>query len=247
MFSHGFLRLEKMRILHVWDQAGVASVLAKYQNRLGHDAEVIKREGFDKFGINKFYGTTIYHGSSSGFYVYALKRSREFDLVHVHSQVKIVPFLRKPTVLHFHGSDVRQVGLFGSVENWVAQKLADKVLVSTSDLLSKLPNVEWLPNPVDTDLFNPNAEKECVDENVIYYESMPCMYEYMPCYLRSKKVHIETKKWSLRKTSLEALACKTPVDWNGLIIDSPLPNQHKPEVVAAKTIEIYKEIFENES
>jgi len=42
---------------------------------------------------------------------------------------------------------------------------------------------------------------------------------------------------------LEALACKTPVNWNGLIIDSPLPKQHKPEVVAARTIEIYKEIL----
>ena len=157
--------------------------------------------------------------------------------MHVHSQVKIIPFLTKPTVLHFHGSDVRQAGLFGSVENWIAQKLADKVLVSTPDLLSKLPKVEWLPNPIDTDLFHPNVEKQHAKGNIIEYENMPS-------YLCSKKVHVETEKWSLRKTSLEALACKIPVDWNGLIIDSPLPNQHKPEVVAARTIEIYKEILE---
>lgn len=34
-----------MKILHVWDQAGVASILAKYQKKLGHDSEVIRREG----------------------------------------------------------------------------------------------------------------------------------------------------------------------------------------------------------
>lgn len=232
-----------LRVLHVWDQAGVASILAKYQKRLGHDAEVIKREGFDKFGIDKFYGTTIYSGSSIGFYRYALKRSKAFDIIHIHSQVKIIPFLTKPTVLHFHGSDLRQAGLFGSVENWVAKKLADKVLVSTPDLLSKLPNVEWLPNPVDTDLFHPNVEKQCVEENIFYSETTPCRYEYMPSYLHNKKIHVETKKWSLRKTSLEALACGIPVNWNGLIINSPLPEQHKPEVVAARSIEIYKEIL----
>jgi len=44
------------KILHVWDQAGVACVLAKYQRRLGHDVKVIKRAGFDKFKIYSFHG-----------------------------------------------------------------------------------------------------------------------------------------------------------------------------------------------
>ena len=37
------------KILHIWDQAGVACVLAKYQRRIGHDVKVIKRASFDKF------------------------------------------------------------------------------------------------------------------------------------------------------------------------------------------------------
>lgn len=204
---------------------------------------MIKREGFDKHKINRFYDSTIYEGSASGFYFYGLKRSRSFDVVHVHSQVKLIPFLQKPSVLHFHGSDLREAGRLGMVENWLAQRIADKVLVSTPDLLSKLPNVEWLPNPVDTEIFHPKVEQHCIEENVAYYESPPCSYAWMPKYLCSKKIHIETKKWSLRKTSLEALACGTPVNWNGLIIKSPLPDQHKPEIVAERTLEIYREIL----
>lgn len=233
-----------MKVLHVWDQAGVASILAKYQKRLGHTVEVIKREGFDKYGINKFYGITIYHGSNIGFYRYALKRSKAFDIIHVHSQVKIVPFLRKPTVLHFHGSDVREIGKWGKLLSYFARKFVDKILVSTPDLLSVLPHAEWLHTPVDTEIFHPKVEQHCIEENVAYYGSPPCSYAWMPNYLRCKKIHVETKKWGLRKTSLEALACGIPVNWNGLIIDSPLPNQHKPEVVAARTIEIYQEILE---
>lgn len=226
-----------MRILHIWDQAGVASILAKYQRKLGHEAEVIKREGFDDYKINRFYNSTIYQGSARGFYFYALKRSRNFDVVHVHSQVKVIPFLSKPCVLHFHGSDLRQAGFFGMVENWIAQEIADKILVSTPDLLSRLPKVEWLPNPVDTELFHPNVDA------CMLADAVPCEYEYMPSHLCSLKFHLETKKWSLRKTSLEALACGIPVNWNGLIIKSPLPDQHKPEIVAERTIEIYKEIL----
>lgn len=46
-----------MKILHVWDQAGVSYVLAKYQRAIcGHDVEVLKRNGFDPFDIAGFYG-----------------------------------------------------------------------------------------------------------------------------------------------------------------------------------------------
>lgn len=225
-----------MNILHVWDQAGVSSILAKYQNKLGHHAEVIKREGFDKYEINKFYGTTIYHGRAIRFYRYILKRSKAFDIIHVHGVMEIVPLLRKPTVLHFHGSDLREVGFWGFIENWIAQKLVDKVLVSTPDLLSKLPKAEWLPTPIDTELFNSKVKKQCLTDSIITYEAMPS-------YLRNKEQHIQTKPWALSKLSLETLACGIPVNWNGLIIKGKLPERHKPENVAKRTIEIYRSIL----
>ena len=44
-----------MRILHVWDHSGVSGVMAKYQRQLNHLVEVVKRKGYDKYGIGEFY------------------------------------------------------------------------------------------------------------------------------------------------------------------------------------------------
>ena len=41
-----------MRILHVQDEAGVASVMAKYQRLQGDDSRVIKISRIDKYCIN---------------------------------------------------------------------------------------------------------------------------------------------------------------------------------------------------
>ncbi|HIE18236.1 TPA: hypothetical protein EYP75_00775, partial [Candidatus Bathyarchaeota archaeon] len=76
-----------MKILHVWNQAGVASVLAKYQRKQGHIADVIKRAGFDDYGIEKYYGTEIYQGQPFDFYRYAAKKSSEYDVVHIDGAV----------------------------------------------------------------------------------------------------------------------------------------------------------------
>lgn len=45
----------KLRILHVWDQAGVSCLLARSQRKLGHKADVIMREELSA-GILEFYG-----------------------------------------------------------------------------------------------------------------------------------------------------------------------------------------------
>lgn len=228
-----------MRILHVWSQAGVSSILAKYQNRLGHFSEVIKRKGYDPYDIDKYYETTIYEGSSIGFYQYAKKRSKEFDIIHIHSQVKTLGFIDRKahTVLHFHGSDIRNRGFSGSIQNWLAKRLANKVLVSTPDLLSAIPKAEWLPTPIDTEMFNSKVKQQ--------KQTPPIKYENLPSHLRSLGIHEQNKVWALSKLSLEALACGVPIKWNGLIIDCELPDIHKPENVAKRTIEIYEKLLSN--
>jgi hypothetical protein len=44
-----------MRIIHTWDQAGVAYILDKYQRLLGHETAVIRAIDHDKYGIDAFY------------------------------------------------------------------------------------------------------------------------------------------------------------------------------------------------
>jgi len=226
-----------MKILHVWNQAGVASVLAKYQRKEGRIADVIKRDGFDRYGIEKYYGTEIYHGQAFDFYRYAAKKSLEYDIVHVHSLFFLIPFLikkRKPYVIHFHGSELRNIDLKRKL---LLKITKPKMLISTPDLLCLLPNAEWLPTPVDTELFYPRKPR-------LQKLELPVPHELMPDYLLQQKIYVETTHpWTLPKTAYEALACGIPVKWNGLIITPPLPEQHKPENVAKRTIEIYEEIL----
>jgi len=170
-------------ILHVWDMAGVAGCLAKYQRRLGHRADVVKRKGFDGLQIDDFYGTTKIdflrpqkqiHPSIKKllrplatklralmFYLHIGKIAGKYDIVHVHGHVFVFPFiLNKKKVLHLHGSEVRRHPNKGSkLKLWFRRTLTHlaswfgTVYVSTPDLTEEISNSKWIPNPVDTEHF----------------------------------------------------------------------------------------------
>jgi len=144
-----------MKILHIWSCAGVSSLIAKYMD-FRHDthSDVIITEKWDKLGLNTYNTTRI--KSKPMFGLRGLAMARKYDLIHVHYHSIFIPFLKflydKPVIMHFHGSDVR--------ENWGARlpriKKADRILVSTKDLLTGAPvGTLWLPNPVDTMKFKP--------------------------------------------------------------------------------------------
>lgn len=174
-----------MRILHLWDQAGVAAVMAKYQRLRGDYSIVIKAGSVDKYGINHFYEDYMLFVTSEDFVTKCVERAEHADVIHVHSMVDIVITLRKKfgkskkIILHYHGSEIR--GSLQSAErsnlahssflkvktrvrkllrnrkHLKAQRLADAVIVSTPDLLQWVTNCTYLPNPVDIDLFKPNT------------------------------------------------------------------------------------------
>src|SRR5919197_2608652 len=101
-----------MKILHIWDQAGVACVLAKYHRRIGHEVRILKRAGYDPFGISQFYNEPLLDMDGKAFLKYAIKEAGSCDVVHVHTLYKIIPDLRKKyrdkkLVLHYHGSEAR--------------------------------------------------------------------------------------------------------------------------------------------
>lgn len=105
-----------LNILHVWDQAGVACVLAKYQRMQGCQSQVVITSNADKFGIYDFYsgkGIVDVVDSPQDFVQECLTRAEKADVVHVHSRAELVPALRKKfgnkitIVLHYHGTDIR--------------------------------------------------------------------------------------------------------------------------------------------
>jgi len=145
-----------MKVLHIWNTAGVGSIIAKYMHRLhGVDSWVLSRKKFDPFGLTT-YGECWDCGGKV-FTCKALWEARKYHLFHIHGLDRVVPLLKflypnKPIVLHYHGSDIR--------ERWNKRKpfwrFADVILVSTKELLEGSPEgVIYIPNPVDTDLFTP--------------------------------------------------------------------------------------------
>lgn len=104
-----------MRILHVWDQAGVAFVLAKYQRLRGYDSRAIMVREYDKFGIGRFYNEYVIDVPLEDFIQRSLEEAQSADIVHIHSRSDIVFRLRekfgnsKKIILHYHGTDIRGI------------------------------------------------------------------------------------------------------------------------------------------
>jgi glycosyltransferase involved in cell wall biosynthesis len=107
-----------LRILHVFDQAGVAFILAKYQQMQGHDSNVITtfNSDSDKYGIREFYKEYMLPARSEDEFIQkSINFGRSADIIHVHSRIDVLLSLRrelglsKKIILQYHGSDIRGV------------------------------------------------------------------------------------------------------------------------------------------
>ncbi len=245
------------------DAAGVAFILAKYQQRQGHESKVIKCIDPDKYGIAKFYQDFALSVATEELVKTWAREAEEVDVVHIHSAIAVLFRLRKKfgrskkIILHYHGTDIRRS--YGLIEqgskmlsslrlshlsdtvlnarkvpsriadfavstkqvHFLAQRLADTVLVSTPDLLQLVPRAAYLPNPVDTDHFKPMSvspneqqealimeteaidiqpaldycKKHSIDLDMEVYDraKSPIMYSHMPTFLRRYKVYVDIR------------------------------------------------------
>jgi len=256
------------KVLHVWNTAGVASVIAKFTDmEFGTSSTVITRRAADRVGLTT-YGTA-YPDGAARFFARAIWMARSADLVHVHSLDRVVPWLgtlySKPVVMHYHGTDIEG--------RWQEKKgrwsRAVYIAVSTPNLLEGAPpNAVHVPNPVDTDLFRPipgerepnsavsfrygmDAEAAAVARklglNLVMLERWTVRYEQMPRTLSRYAYYIDLRKppehvlaRSVGKAALEALACGCKViDWEGKVIEG-LPPEHDAKSVAARWKKIYE-------
>ncbi len=255
-------------ILHIWNTAGVASVIAKFCDReYGTNSTVITRKEADKVGLTT-YGTA-YRDGPARFFARALLMARSADVVHVHSLDRIVPWLRriyskKPLVIHYHGTDIE--GRWKEKENrW---KSANAIVCSTPNLLEGAPSsAVHVPNPVDTDIFRPldldripgsalsfrygmDSEAEQAADRLglsltwfdrwgVPHDKMPEMFSRFSFYLDLRRPTGHQEARSVGKAALEALACGCQViDWSGKTLQG-LPDENRPEKVAAKWHELY--------
>jgi hypothetical protein len=78
-------------ILHIGDQAGVACILAKYQQRLqGHEAKVITVRDYDKYGINAFYNEYTINVELEEFVEKYIEKAKQADVLHTHGGIDIL-------------------------------------------------------------------------------------------------------------------------------------------------------------
>jgi glycosyltransferase involved in cell wall biosynthesis len=259
------------KILHIWNTAGVASVIAKFSDRgFGTASRVITRKEADRVGLTT-YGRAYSDGAAM-FFARALTMARGADLVHVHSLDRTVPWLKrlygKPVVLHYHGTDVE--GRWKEKkERWIR---ADFIAVSTANLLDGgPPSAVHVPNPVDTDLFRPRGKpqdpKSAVSFrygmdheaqmaamklglNLAWLERWSVPHDRMPEMLSNYAYYIDMRRppahvtaRSVGRAALEALACGLKVvSWEGKVIDA-LPQGNEPMAVAARWNETYAKLL----
>ena len=158
-----------MRILHIWDIAGVASTIAHYQRKLGHDVYVHLRKSGDPFGISQYYNE-VKEQTPSQFYFWLIDNAGEYDIFHVHSTpFHVIPFLklrypRKKLIYHLHGGEFSfKVSKKYKLHRDLSILLADKVFVASKDMLKYSrfgKQFVWIPTPVDLEHWkNQNLNK----------------------------------------------------------------------------------------
>jgi hypothetical protein len=104
-----------MRILHIWDQAGVACIFAKYQRLQGHESKVIIIGDQDKYGIIKFYKDYVVGVSEREFFEKCIEEASQADIIHIHSLINVLFKLRKifgrskKIIFQYHGTDIRKL------------------------------------------------------------------------------------------------------------------------------------------
>ncbi len=220
-----------MYVLHIWDQAGVAFILAKFQQMNGNESKVIRVKNADKYGIDEFYKEYGLFVTTEELVYKSIEEARRADVIHIHSLPEMVINIRntygesKVIILHYHGTDIR--GFSGdnsrifSLRNILkpknivgkirkrrlhikAQRLADRVIVSTPDLIRLVKGSIFLPNPIDTDHFNKKMIKERsgdVYEGVLVNSEVTNV-ELAMNYCKHKKINLNVNIYDRTKNPI---------------------------------------------
>lgn len=260
------------RVLQVWNTSGVASVIAKFSDRVyGTQSTVITRKKMDRAGLTT-YGRA-YDDGATVFFARALLMARKFDIVQVQALDRVVPWLKrlypsKPVLMQYLGTDIQ--------DRWKEKeprwRLADKVTYCTPNLSKGAPSTAlYIPIPVDTDLFRPvagprdplsavsfrygmDAEAQEAAKvrslNLTLLERWTVPHSEMPALLSKYAYYIDMRRppglieaRSVGKAALEALACGCKViDWAGKVVEG-FPRENDPVEVAGRWHELYAEVL----
>jgi len=140
-----------VRVLHINNIVNVPWIFSRVQRKMGFQSDVLVLSE-SSYG---FRGDIMISKNSKLSRILFPKFLRKFvsdyDLYHFHCNSLLPRFmdisvwksLGKKVIVHYHGSDVR--GKKKHLPRW----FADRIFVSTPDLLEYVPKAVWIPNPVD--------------------------------------------------------------------------------------------------
>ncbi len=142
-----------MKVLHICNVAGVGGYLAEFMAKY-HDIKslVLITGRYNDYSLSTEFVKNL-DCKYKEFFVRCWLKGLFFDIIHIHGEDKTLkilkqtlPYRNKKIIIHYHGSDIR--GRWTEKRNrW---KYADKIIVSTPDLLEGAPEgTEYLPNVID--------------------------------------------------------------------------------------------------
>lgn len=166
-----------MKIAHINNISGVASIIAEQQRKQGYKADVYV---FNNTIYNQFGGIKYYYKSPISRWN-LFRKLKEYDIWHYHYPYGSLKSnlekrnKNKVYLKHYHGDDLR-----GKHED-------DFCLVSTPDLLQYAPNGKWLPNAIDIDeaesiSSRKNQQKNSSIIRVAHYPHYKKMYNFNDYY-----------------------------------------------------------------
>jgi glycosyltransferase involved in cell wall biosynthesis len=155
-------------VLHIGSIAGVPQELSSAQRRIGLRSDVLSFE-FDDFGyrtdfhypikLNYYSRSSIYPSNPLNL-LQKMPRiiplAKNYDVLHFHYSSGL-PFgldfliwklIGKTAIIHHHGSDIRY-----KKESSFYSRLAQRIFVSTPDLLEWSRDAIWVPNPLDLEMY----------------------------------------------------------------------------------------------
>ncbi len=158
-----------MKVLHLIDLAGIASIISHYQNKynLGKsDLFYHKKNDFSSTISNYYEGKSFKKFKKLLFS--SLRQKNNYDIIHIHSVEYLVPLFKilgKKVILHYHGTDIRKPGNSLNKKKIFCRSLADMIIYNAENMLPKIITFRdvkkrFLPNPVDIDLFRITKNKK---------------------------------------------------------------------------------------
>jgi hypothetical protein len=176
-----------MRVVHVNDIAGVSTTLVEAARADGQAWSVWRVPA----GRGRLPRPLLDRSSD---YLRWLRHRGRFDVWHVHYGVTgyygWALFRGKPTVLHLHGTDVRQDLRSPWLGPVVAHAIrsADCVLYSTPDLaqsvLARRPDAVWFPAPVSGDAFSEQLPRPPAGAPRVFFGSRWDVVKGAPALIR---------------------------------------------------------------